>query len=119
MLLGAPYAARDELALAAPDHEPARERHELPARLALQLLPQLVGPQEQRHVGGMLEVGLADDARAAVARAPVVGRGEPLEPENPFAASGEPVGGGAPHPAEAGDDRVVDQIPPLSTSGSV
>jgi hypothetical protein len=33
--------------------------------------------------------------------------------------TGELVGGGAPHPAEAGDDDVVGQTPPLSTSGSV
>ena len=84
----------------------------------LQSLPQLVGPQEQRHVGRVLEVRLADDPGLPVAGAPVVRRGVPLQPEHPLAAPGEVVGCRAPHPAEAGDDDVVHQTP-LSSSGRV
>jgi hypothetical protein len=115
----ASHAARDEIPILAPDHEPPRERHELLPRLPLQLFPELVGAQQQRDVLRPLEVRLADDAGASVAGAPVMRRGEPFESEDLFAATGELVGGGAPHAAQAGDDDVVGQIPPLSTSGSV
>ena len=40
-------------------------------------------PAQQRHVGGVLEVGLPDDPRPAVAGALVVRGAEPLEAEHP------------------------------------
>jgi hypothetical protein len=70
---------------------------------------QLVGPQEERHVGWVLEVHLADDARAAVAGALVVCWAVLLQPEHPIPPAGELVGG-APHPAETRHDHVVLQV---------
>ena len=38
--------------------------------------PALVGAVEQRHIGGVVGIGLADDARLAVRTAAVVADGE-------------------------------------------
>src|SRR5206468_11663415 len=69
--------------------------------------PQLVGAPDQRHVGRMLEVGLADDAALPRRRSARVRRGEAVESEDESAAAREVAGRGASHRAEAGDDDVV------------
>ena len=38
--------------------------------------PRLIGPQQERSVVRMFEVGLTDDSRGAVGAAPVVARGK-------------------------------------------
>ena len=63
--------------------EAAGLRHQVAAGVGLQLLPQLVGPPQQRHVGRVLEVGLPDDPRPAVAGSLVVRRAEALQAEHP------------------------------------
>src|SRR5947207_11731042 len=56
------------------DLQEAHLVQELLAVAALQLVPQLVGAQRQRHVIGMLVISLADDPRAPVRAAAVVRR---------------------------------------------
>src|SRR5215208_1257095 len=118
VLLGALLASVEDPGAWGSDHEPARDRHQVLARLALESFPQLVGPKYQGHVGGVLGIRQADDPGLAVAGAPVVRGGESLQTEHALAAGGEVVGGRATHPAEARDDHVVHQTP-LSSSGRV
>src|SRR5918912_2730013 len=98
--VGALLAALEELGAWRPDHEPARERHQILASLPLQPLPQLVGPKDQRYVGGVLGVCQADDPGLAVAGPLIVRRCIPLQPEHALSASGEVESSRAPHPAE-------------------
>ncbi len=124
MLLGAQGAAGDGRAVGRADHEPPGEGHEVLAGLPFEFFPKLVGPQQERHVIGALEVRLTDDPGLAVAGALVVRRGVPLQPEDLLAASRQLAGGGTPHPPEADHDDVVAdtvgrQAPSSSTPGSV
>ena len=57
----------------------ARDVQELLAGFALDLTPQLVGAPEEQHVGGVLVVGQADDARVPVGGTHRVGDAEPLQ----------------------------------------
>ena len=77
------------------------------AAFAFELAPQFVGAEQKRDVGGILEIGLADDARLAVAGALVVRGSELLETEDFQAASGEMIDSGTAHAAEAENDDVV------------
>src|SRR5215207_3492625 len=85
----------------------ARDVQELLAGLALDLTPQLVGAPEEQHVGGVLVVGQADDARVPVRGTHRVRDAEPLQAKHPPTPPGEIVGGGAAHPPHADDDSVV------------
>ena len=80
------------------------------AGVGRQLVPQLVGAQQQRHVGRVLEVGLPDDARPAVAGTLVVGGGELLQPEHPLPALGQVIRRGTAHATEPDDDNVVTHV---------
>jgi hypothetical protein len=115
VLTGASEAAFEDLAPPPPEHQAATERHQVLAGLCLQPLPQLVGAQEERYIGRMLEVRLADEARAAVAGSSIVRGCVTLQPEHLLATSGKLVGGGAAHPAEANHDHIVHEVwlPPL------
>ena len=73
----------------------------------LEFTPQGERPTEQRHVGRILEIGKADDAREPMRRAEPVPEVMLLEREHPKAARCEVGGGGAPHAAHAGDDHIV------------
>src|SRR5712691_21994 len=87
-------------------HDTAGLPQEPAARLLLELRPALVGPAQQGHVAGMLEVGFADDPAAAVGRAHRVGRREAVEPEDAPSAARELPHRRASHRAEADDDDV-------------
>ena len=97
------------------EHETAGEAHVEPAgdmqqRLVesvLQVTPQGERPAEQRHVGRILEIGEADDAREPMGRAEPMPEFVLLEGQHPKAACREVGGGGAPHPAHTGDDHIV------------
>ena len=65
------------------DHQAAGQRQRSRPVSCLEVGVQLVGAQQQRHVGRVLEVGLPDDPRVAVARPQRVRRGELLEAEHP------------------------------------
>ena len=106
-LLRRPEASGERRAVRRPQVETTGEGEQVGAGLLLRLGPQLVGPQQQRDVRGVLEVGLPDDPRTPVARAPVVGGGEPLQPEHALAPGGEVPGSGRAHPAEPDHDHVV------------
>ena len=103
-------AARNCEAVRRPDEQPAREPVDLALGIGGELVPQLVGTQQQRHIRRVLEVGLPDDARTAVAGSFVVGGSELLQPEHPLPASREMVGGGAAHAAEPDHDDVVTPV---------
>jgi hypothetical protein len=107
VLHGAASRAGDERTVGRADHQAAGLLEERSAGLTLQLRPQLVRAPDERYVERVLEVGLADDARAPVRGAECV-RGRPaVEAGDAEAAAGELVGGGAPHGAEADDQDVV------------
>ena len=77
------------------------------ARDNFQLAPQLVGPQQQRHVVGVLEIRLPDDPRLAVRAAPVVAPCKPVDPQHPRPPPRQVIRGRAPHAARAEDDDIV------------
>ena len=83
------------------------EGHQVGPGVGLELVPQLVGAKQQRYVGGVLEVGLPDDPRPAVAGPLVVRRTEALQAEHPLPASGQVRGRRAAHAAQPDDDDVV------------
>lgn len=60
-LLGAAQAAGHGPAVRPAHHQPAGPEHHGPATVRLDLRPQLGRAQQQRHVGRVLEVGLAGD----------------------------------------------------------
>ena len=70
-------------------------------------MPQLVAAPQQRNVRRVLVVGEADDPGQPVRRATLVPLGELLQAEDAVIASGEMVGSGTPHPAQADDDGVI------------
>ncbi|GBD28450.1 hypothetical protein HRbin31_00467 [bacterium HR31] len=74
-------------------HETAADAEEFRAGALLEVLPQLVRPQQQGHVVGVLEVRLSRDAGVAVAGASVVAGPELLKAQNPKAAASQVVGG--------------------------
>jgi hypothetical protein len=104
--LGRREAAVEDAAAGPPEEDPARPRQQRLAARA-QLVPQLVGPPEQRHVAGALEVGLPHDAGLAVAGAVRMPSRVLVQAEHALAPGGEVRGGGAAEPAEPGDDHVV------------
>lgn len=59
-------AARDGERVLPTEEQATVQRHDVLTGVALQLLPQLVGAQQQRHVRRVLEVGLPGDPRPAV-----------------------------------------------------
>ena len=75
----------------------------------LELAPQLVGPPQQRHVGGMLPVGEPDDSGESVGGAVLVDQVEALQPEHSEAPAGEVVQRRTPHPSQTQHDHVVGQ----------
>ncbi len=93
-------AAGDDVAVRRADHQPAGEVEQR----WIELAPQLIRAQEQRHVVRAFEVRLADDARASVARAAVVRGRETLDADHLRAARCEMGRGCAAHPAEADHD---------------
>ena len=70
-------------------------------------MPEPVAFEQQRHVVGMLEIGLANDAGVAVGAAAVVRRVEAVDADGPHAAAGQLVESGAADAASAEDDGVV------------
>src|SRR5918992_138371 len=107
----------DDRAVGRADHQSARLMEERAFRLALQLLPKLVRATDQRHVERVLEVRLADDARATVRRTERVWRRELVDAERADAAAGELVERRAPHGAQADDDDVEHWRYLLSVTG--
>ena len=85
----------------------ARHVQQLLAGLGLELAPQLVRAQHERHVARVLEVRLADDPRNAVRGAELVRHVEALETEDALPAPREVVERSAPHAADPDDDDVV------------
>jgi len=86
-------------------HEPGF--HQQPAAGAgLEVAPQSVGPLQERHVVGVLEVREPDEPRLAVRAALVVGDGKAVEAEHTLAARCEVTGGSTADAAEANDDNV-------------
>ena len=97
------------------EHETAGEAHVEPAgdmqqRLVesvLQVTPQGERPAEQRHVGRILEIGEADDAREPMGRAEPMPELVLLEGQHTETARREVGGSGTPHAAHAGDDHII------------
>ena len=85
----------------------ARDEEELLAEAALQFAPVLIGTAQQRHVGGILEIGEPDDPVEAVRGAHRVGNVEALEPEHPHTAPGKLPAGGRAHAADTDHDDIV------------
>src|SRR5579871_3832606 len=77
------------------------------AARGFKLAPQLIGPAQQRHVRGMLEIAEADDAGEAVRGAPVVPGREALEPKHAQAAARQMIERRAPHRARSDDNHVM------------
>src|SRR5438128_4352013 len=71
-----------------------------------ELLPKLVGAEHQGDVGRVLEVRLADHPGPAGARLPVVGRHEPVQPQDPPTPSSQMEGRRAAHGAQPNHDSV-------------
>ncbi len=117
-LAGRAQAAGDGRRLGPAEVEAAGERHQVGARAGLELVPELVGAQQQRHVRRVLEVRLPDDARPAVARPAVVRRPEALEPEHPLPPRREMGRRGAAHAAEPDDDHVDGHPVPLPAASN-
>ena len=92
--------------LAASIDRTGRDQQFLAAR-RFDVMPELVGAQQQRHVIRVLVIGQPDDAADAVGRAHRMGDVEPLQAENPLAAARQLEGGRAAHAADADDDDVI------------
>ena len=89
-------------------YSPPVTLHQLTSpRFGLDPGPQLPRRPEHGHVVGVLEVGEADDARQAAARAELMGAAERLDTQHARAARRQLVRGGAAHRAQSDDDRVV------------
>ena len=107
MLASAVDAARDHLRVGRPHHQSAWKQEQRCATLAFELVPEFISAQQQRYVSRVLEVGLANHARAAMTRTPVVWWMKLLNPKNALAASREMTCRRAAHPAQAENDNVV------------
>jgi hypothetical protein len=106
VLARASQTAGDDVAVRRADHQAAGNLQQPPPRLAFEHAPQLVGASQQRHVGGVFEVGEPDDPRFSVARSLIVARLKLLEAEHAKAARRGVRQCGAAHAAEADDDRI-------------
>jgi hypothetical protein len=107
----APALARGERPLhdgrvGRPRHQHAAAVEQGGARLALEGLEASRRVPQQRHVVGMLEVGVTEDARVPVARAPLVRRRESLEAEDAGTSLGGRAQRGAADRAGADDDDI-------------
>ena len=100
--------AGDEASVGRPDGQAAGGHEQARAGLGLERLPRGVGALHERHVERVLEVGLADDAGAALRRAAGVRQRELLEADDPPAAPGQLGERRGPHRAQADHDRVVE-----------
>ena len=110
------FDTADDLPVRRPDHQHAVHAEEPEAGARLELAPEAMGAFEQRHVGGILEVGAADHARLPVRAAPVVRDARlPLEHEHARPSTCEPPRRRAPHGARA-HDRDVPGHSELSSS---
>ena len=105
LLRGAPRALEDGAAGRA-GVDASREVEQALARAPLQLVPQLVGPAKQRHVGRVLGVDQPDHTRDPVRGPHLVGDVETLQAQDALAPPRQVVGDGAPHASDAGDDDV-------------
>ena len=94
---------------------PGRHQQRLPGRL-LRLVPQLVGPVQQRHIGRVLVIRQPDDAADPVRGAHIVRDVEPLQPEHPVPTPRQVPASGAPHAAHADDDHIIAQGSPRPDS---
>src|SRR6201993_4907722 len=108
----APLAARTQAtgydwAVRGPDEKAPGDPVNVALRVGSQLLPQLVGAQQQRNITGVLEISLADDPRPAVTGALVVGGLMPLQAQHPASSGGQMIGGGTSHTAQSHHDDVV------------
>ena len=99
--------AGDEPSVRRADRQAAGRHQQPPPGAPLERLPVLVGALHQRHVERVLEVGLADDAGAALRRAAGVRQRELLEAEDAPAAPRQLGERRRAHRAEADHDRVV------------
>src|SRR5687768_7444325 len=95
-----------ELTIFGPNHQAAGPYEQPLAHLALELLPQPAGPLNQRDVGWVLEVRLANDPRAAMGRAMRVRRRITIDSQNAKAAARQLARRGTSHRAEPSDDDV-------------
>ena len=107
LLAGGEGAGEDDLVRAA-GVDGAGDLEQVASAFPFQLVPQLEGAQQQRHVRRVLVVGETDDARDAVRRAHRVRNVEALQPQRAQAAPRQVIAGGGAHTADADDDRVVD-----------
>ena len=92
--------------LLAPLDDPG-DREQPLARFLLELVPELVGAADERHVVGVLEVGEPDDARVPVRGPVLVEHVEALDAQDALPAAREVVERRASHPADSDDDGVV------------
>src|ERR1043166_1178549 len=88
-------------------HQAARQQKQLLAGIAFEFTPKFIRTQQQRHIGWVLEVRLANHARAAVTRTAIVRRRELFQSENTLPALREMTRRRAAHSAEAEHDDVV------------
>lgn len=95
------------LALVGTQHQAATLGEQFGTGSQLQLPPDLVRAPDQRYVFGSFSDGKPGDPGVAVRRAPDVGRGVPVEPENPGAGLRQLVYGCASHRPEPNHDDVV------------
>ena len=109
-LLTGPQAACHGQAVRGSDEQAAGHAVDVSTAVCGELVPQFVCAQEQRHIGRILEVGLADDAGAAVAGSSVVCGRELLQPQHALPAGGEMVGRGAAHAAQPDHDDVISHV---------
>lgn len=87
MLTRCAQDAGDDDAFAGTDfEEPRFNLQPLPGE-AFKVLPQAIAFQQQRHIVGMFEIGLPDDARLAVRTSFAVGRVEAVDAEDAQAAT--------------------------------
>ena len=75
--------------------------------MLFQCCPQLISPLDEWDIKRVLEIRLTNDARQTVRGAEMVGRLKTIEAQNPPAAGGEMVGGGASHRPQPDNDYIV------------
>src|SRR6201995_4080478 len=90
-----------------PDEKAPGDPVNVALRVGSQLLPQLVGAQQQRNIAGVLEISLANDPRPSVAGSLVVGGLMPLQAEHPASSGRQMIGGRTSHTAQSHHDDVV------------
>jgi len=107
VLTGARQRTADDLSALRADVEHAGDVEQRGLRRRFETPPVLVGASRERHVPRMLERRLADDTRAAVARAHGVGRMKTIEPQDAETAAAQMDCRRAADGAESGEDDVV------------